>query len=123
MYNATASYGGAKIIYHMEDTADHRSFQESVTYAAPGFAFVHRSDARAADVLALVYGRSLAQDFLNAAPVAVVPTFQSKVRIAFFRGKRFGYAAAGDTLTLYRLANLATQIKNAKACATMECGD
>ncbi len=123
MYNATTPYAGANVLYHIEDTANHLSFQELVRYDAPNFVFVHRSDGRVRKTIALVYDDAVAQDYLNARVVATIGVYRNTPKSKFFRGARFAYRAFGDKLTLFALKYLAAQIESARRCATMECGD
>ncbi|MDP9017172.1 MAG: hypothetical protein M3N19_02485 [Candidatus Eremiobacteraeota bacterium] len=123
MWNATARYQGGKVLYHIEDAQGHISFQELVSYDAPEFSFVKRADPRVRGVLSLVYSAAIAQDYLTAHQVAVVPTYQSKQTISFFRGSRYAYATGSTGVTIYARKDLAEQIKIAKQCATKECGD
>ena len=123
VYQAYAKYHGAKAGFFFQAALGGRSYAEIVDYAAPGFSFLRRSDARARGVLALVYDAAVASDFKNAALVDRAGVFQSKQKIAFLRGRRLGYAVSGSQLTVYALKDLAHEIANAKACATRECGD
>lgn len=123
MYNATKPYKGGRIFYHIEDMTDHISFHETVTYDAPGFSFNNKSDPRVHAVLALVYDGAIADDYVHAKAVAVVPVYQSKLKTTFFKGARYAYAGGSDGITLYALKDLAEQIKEAKQCAKTDCGD
>jgi len=82
---------------------------------------VHR--AVAAKMVGIVYGSAVGADLLNAAVAGDFGIYQSTQRLQILKGRRYMYQLNGPGLTVSGLSNLAEALKNAKTCATTECGD
>jgi hypothetical protein len=81
----------------------------------------HRDVARA--LAARVYGTAIASDLASAVQVGDFPIAGAPNRVTILRGRKFVYELSGPLLTTLRLSDLAQELKNAKQCATQQCGD
>jgi len=82
---------------------------------------LHR--ATAAKMAGVVYGPAIAADLLAAKVAGDFAIYQSTQRQQILKGKRYMYQVNGPGLTVSALSGLAEALKNAKICATTECGD
>ena len=99
-------------------------FGENLALDGPpdGYDFrLHR--ATAAKMAGIVYGAAVGADLLNAKVAGDFAIYQSTQRLQILKGKRYMYQLNGPGLTVSALSNLAEALKNAKTCATTECGD
>jgi hypothetical protein len=99
-------------------------FGENLALDGPADAYelrLHR--ATAAKMAGIVYGSGVGADLSNAAVAGDFGIFGSTQRLQILKGKRYMYQLNGPGLTVSGLSNLAEALKNAKICATTECGD
>jgi len=82
---------------------------------------LHR--ATAARMVGVVYGPAVAADVLGAKVAGDFALYHSTLRQQILKGKRYMYQVNGPWLTVSALSGLAQALKNAKICASTECGD
>src|SRR5665213_2108665 len=82
---------------------------------------LHR--ATAAKMARIVYGPAIGADLSNATVAGDFGIYRSTQRLQILKGKRYMYHLNGPGLSVSALSGLAEALKNAKTCATTECGD
>ena len=78
----------------------------------------------AAQMAKVVYGSAVGSDVVGAAVAGDFAVFDSPTsHVMILKGKRYMYLLNGPGFTVSPLSNLAAALKNAKFCATHQCGD
>lgn len=129
IYNKHVKAGGMTIYFAAEpgygDNGDPATiYGENLALDGPPDGYdlrLHR--AVAAKMAGVVYGPAVAADVLAAKVAGDFGIFQSTQRLQILKGKRYMYELNGPGLTVAGLSGLAEALKNAKTCATTECGD
>lgn len=99
------------------------SRESSAVQNVPPSYELRRHRATAAAMARVVYGPTIAADVLAAEPAGDFAIYDNPWRMTFAKGKRYAYELSGSALVVFPLSGLAEAIKNAKYCATHQCGD
>jgi hypothetical protein len=130
IYNKTVLGGGLKLYFSAEpgygdNGGPATMFGESLSIQGVPDSYdlrLHRGVA--AKMAGIVYGAAVAADVQGAKTVGDFPLYDApKQRQSILKGKLYMYQMSGPGLSVAPLSTLAEALKNAKFCATNQCGD